>query len=77
MLSVGIDISKDKVDIAVYDGDRYVTGIFDNSVKGVNRMLAFVLKNIKSYGRASNTSNRRKVSKQKGSAKGKASGRRK
>ena len=63
MLSVGIDISKDKVDIAVYNGNRYVTGVFDNSIKGVNRMLAFVLKNIKSHGR---TSNRSKMLKQKG-----------
>ncbi len=69
MLSVGIDISKDKVDIAVYNGNSYVTGVFDNSVNGVNRMLAFVLKNIniKSLERTSSTSNRNGTSKQKGS----------
>ena len=63
MLSVGIDISKDKVDVAVYNGNRYVTGVFDNSVKGVNRMLVFVLKNIniKSLERTSNTSNRNTI----------------
>jgi len=72
MLSVGIDISKDKVDIAVYDGNRYVTAVFDNSVNGVNRMLAFVSKNInielsKSSGVGLSTSKRMKISKQKGS----------
>ncbi len=73
MLSVGIDISKDKVDVAVYNGNRYVTGVFDNSVKGVNRMLAFVLNNInniklsKSSKADSSTSNRNRTSKQKGS----------
>ncbi len=74
MLSVGIDISKDKVDIAVYNGNSYVTGVFDNSVNGVNRMLAFVLKNIninniklsKSSETGSSTSNRDNMLKQKG-----------
>ncbi len=32
MLSIGIDISKKKVDVAIYDGMKYVFETYENSV---------------------------------------------
>ncbi len=44
MLSIGIDISKKKVDVAVYDGMKYISGTYENSVKGVKAMLKEIKK---------------------------------
>jgi transposase len=39
MLSIGIDISKEKVDIAVYDGTHFILKSYENSTKGVEKMI--------------------------------------
>ncbi|MCD6427865.1 MAG: transposase [Caldisericaceae bacterium] len=44
MLSIGIDISKKKVDVAVYDGMKYISGTYENSAKGVKAMLREIKK---------------------------------
>jgi len=44
MLSIGIDISKKKVDVAIYDGMKYVFETYENSVRGVKGMLRKIKK---------------------------------
>jgi len=44
MLSIGIDISKKKVDVAVYNGTDYVFRTYENSVKGAKEMIKEVKK---------------------------------
>ncbi len=44
MLSIGIDVSKEKVDIALYNGTDYAFKSYENSTKGVKRMIREVKK---------------------------------
>ena len=44
MLSIGIDISKKKVDVAVYNGTDYAFRTYENSVKGAKEMIKEVKK---------------------------------
>ena len=44
MLSIGIDISKKKVDVAVYNGTDYVFRTYENSVMGAKEMIKEVKK---------------------------------
>jgi len=34
MLLIGIDVSKEKVDVALYNGTNYVLKSYENSIKG-------------------------------------------
>lgn len=44
MMSIGIDISKKKVDVAVYNGTDYAFRTYENSVKGAKEMIKEVKK---------------------------------